>query len=307
MDSWTRELDVRDVQVTLLLLGGHQYTLTLPSNSPLLLSLLNALIHNNQNNRQDTRQLFQIPIHQQQQALCFSSDSLVGLITEPPIFVKSLPTETPVPSPVTATPPPASDILKIKYWCIDNFLTPAENQKLLDYALTQEKQFSETGPLTNTPDYPEHRESLVIYFSPDFADIILNRLKAVFSTALEQLEIAPFPITHIDAQLTAHNDGHYFRVHNDNGAERDATRMLTYVYYFYQEPKAFSGGELILYDTKWHGGYSYSKLENFQTIEPINNRIIFFYSGLMHEVLPVHCPSKQFADSRFTVNGWVRR
>lgn len=299
MNSWTPELDVRDIQVTVLLLGGHQYTVTLPSNSPLLLNLLNALIHNPSKNCQPPRQLFQIPIHQQQQALCFSSDSLVGLITEPPIFVKNPVTEPPVT--------PSSDLLKLKYWCIDNFLTPAENQKLLNYALTQEQHFSATGPLTNTPDYPEHRESLVIYFSPDFADIILNRLKTVFPIALEQLGIPPFSITHIDAQLTAHNDNHYFRVHNDNGAERDATRMLTYVYYFYQEPKAFSGGELVLYDTQWQGGYSYSKLETFQTIEPVNNRIIFFYSGLMHEVLPVHCPSKKFADSRFTVNGWIRR
>ncbi|WP_333783600.1 hypothetical protein [Nostoc sp. 'Peltigera malacea cyanobiont' DB3992] len=27
----------------------------------------------------------------------------------------------------------------------------------------------------------------------------------------------------------------------------------------------------------------------------------------MHEVLPVNCPSQAFGDSRFTINGWVRR
>jgi Rps23 Pro-64 3,4-dihydroxylase Tpa1-like proline 4-hydroxylase len=27
----------------------------------------------------------------------------------------------------------------------------------------------------------------------------------------------------------------------------------------------------------------------------------------MHEVLRVSCPSKAFADSRFTINGWVRK
>lgn len=34
--------------------------------------------------------------------------------------------------------------------------------------------------------------------------------------------------------------------------------------------------------------------------------IIFFLSRYMHEVLPVKCPSRNFADSRFTINGWIR-
>jgi SM-20-related protein len=27
----------------------------------------------------------------------------------------------------------------------------------------------------------------------------------------------------------------------------------------------------------------------------------------MHEVQAVHCPSRAFADSRFTLNGWIRQ
>lgn len=299
MDNSTLTPTIQDINVTLLLLGGYQYNITLPSNSPLLLNLLNAVVHRTEKNRDEPPKLFQIPVNGQQQALWFSSDSLVGVITEPPIFIKA---QTPT-QPAT----PKTEIFKIKYWQIDNFLSPEEHQALLDYAIKQERNYELTGPATNTPDYPEHRDSLVLYYSPEFADIILNRVRAVFWKALEQLEITPFPITHIDAQLTAHNHGHYFRLHNDNGSERDETRMLTYVYYFNREPKAFTGGELLLYDTQWQGQYAYSKLENFQTIEPLNNRIIFFYSGLMHEVLPISCPSKRFADSRFTINGWVRK
>ncbi|MBE9012911.1 2OG-Fe(II) oxygenase, partial [Pseudanabaenaceae cyanobacterium LEGE 13415] len=47
--------------------------------------------------------------------------------------------------------------------------------------------------------------------------------------------------------------------------------------------------------------------ESYQEIQPINNSIIFFPSHFLHEVLPVSCPSRQFADSRFTLNGWIRR
>jgi Rps23 Pro-64 3,4-dihydroxylase Tpa1-like proline 4-hydroxylase len=299
MDSLTTASTPQDINVTILLLGGYQYQITLPSNSPLLLNLLNAVVHPTEKNQDEPPKLFQIPMNGQQQALWFSSNSLVGVITEPPIFIKA---HTPV---IPATP--QAEIFKLKYWQIDNFLSPEDHQNLLNYALEQEQQFQLTGPATNTSDYPEHRDSLVLYYSPDFGDMVINRVKAMFWKALEKLDIPPFPITHIDAQLTAHNHGHYFRTHNDNGSARDETRMLSYVYYFYQEPKAFTGGELLIYDTQWQGQYAYSKLENFQAIEPLNNRIIFFYSGLMHEVLPVNCPSKQFKDSRFTVNGWVRK
>ena len=55
-------------------------------------------------------------------------------------------------------------------------------------------------------------------------------------------------------QLTAHNDGCYYKIHNDAGSEKTANREISYVYYFYQEPKAFSGGELKIYDTELKGG-----------------------------------------------------
>jgi hypothetical protein len=42
-------------------------------------------------------------------------------------------------------------------------------------------------------------------------------------------------------------------------------------------------------------------------VEPRHNSIIFFPSEYMHEVMPVICPSREFVDSRFTINGWVRR
>jgi Rps23 Pro-64 3,4-dihydroxylase Tpa1-like proline 4-hydroxylase len=39
----------------------------------------------------------------------------------------------------------------------------------------------------------------------------------------------------------------------------------------------------------------------------MQNQIVFFPSETLHEVLPVECPSGEFADSRFTVNGWLHR
>jgi Rps23 Pro-64 3,4-dihydroxylase Tpa1-like proline 4-hydroxylase len=66
------------------------------------------------------------------------------------------------------------------------------------------------------------------------------------------------------------------------------------------------GGELVLYDARIENNH-YVKAQSFKTIEPRNNSIVFFQSFYLHEVLPVSCPSKTFSDSRFTVNGWVRK
>lgn len=106
-------------------------------------------------------------------------------------------------------------------------------------------------------------------------------------------------------QMTAHNDGCFYKIHNDSGDAPTATRILAYVYYFYQEPKAFSGSELRLYNTELDGTRQ-TALSDFEDIEPRNNSIVFFDSRCKHEVIPIHCPSRQFAHSRFTLNGWLR-
>jgi SM-20-related protein len=72
------------------------------------------------------------------------------------------------------------------------------------------------------------------------------------------------------------------------------------------ERESFEGCELVIYDSKVENNY-YVHAETHQAIEPRRNSIIFFPSFQMHEVLPISCPTKAFADSRFTINGWIRQ
>jgi Rps23 Pro-64 3,4-dihydroxylase Tpa1-like proline 4-hydroxylase len=124
---------------------------------------------------------------------------------------------------------------------------------------------------------------------------------------MPQVKMPPFTVGRIECQVTASTDGSYFRPHTDAGkGTLDATRKLTYVYYFNREPKGFTGGELRVYDDEFVNG-KFSSTDTFQLVEPRNNSIVFFNAAIMHEVVPVHVPSKDFADSRFTVNGWVHR
>lgn len=170
---------------------------------------------------------------------------------------------------------------------LHNFLSTTDHDRLLTFTLSQQQSFTPTTTSTNAADY---RRSLVLHNFPEFSTLIEQRIYAALPPLWQQLDLLPITTNRYESQLTAHNDGNYYKRHNDNGSPDTARRILTYVYYFHRSPKGFSGGEL--------------QIEG-EAIAPIDNSIIFFSSGIMHEVLPVRCESKSFEDSRFTVNGWL--
>ena len=108
----------------------------------------------------------------------------------------------------------------------------------------------------------------------------------------------------IELDVTAHPAGGFYRAHRDNSEERNCRRKITFVYYFHREPRRFSGGDLLLYDTDFDAGTA-SNIA-FTRLEPLRNSIVFFPSGCYHEVTPVECATDDFGDGRFTVNGWFR-
>lgn len=287
--------DIKTIKVQILLNGGHQCTLSLQSDAPLLHELFTSLATRCESQAAGLTKLFQIPVDGGHSSLCFPSENLVGLVTEPPIFLQA---------PEVNSEP--TNVLPSQYVQIDNFLTQEEKDQLLTYTWQRESAFVCTSTTTSFQHYPDYRNSQVLYSFPEFHELIISRIQSIVPDVTNKLGIPLISISQIEAQLTAHNNGDYYQIHNDNGSSETATRELTYVYYFYREPKPFSGGELLIYDSKIENNY-YVKAESFQTVEPRNNSIVFFLSRYMHEVLPVSCPSKAFADSRFTINGWVRR
>jgi len=310
MTTIQQQIKPQDVKVKILLAGGHQCTVTLKSDTPLLHSLVKTLVDRTQQTPGFST-LFQIPIDDGRSALSFPGEHLVGLVTEPPIYLQQLQPQQPAISVVTPaeipaeipTPAPVNDELISRYAQIDNFLTAAEKNKLIKYVLAKESEFVTTSTSTNAEDY---RRSMVLHSFPEFSELMVNRIKAILPDVLRKLNIPSFGLGEIEAQLTMHNDNNFYKLHNDSGSPETATRFFTYVYYFYREPKAFSGGELLIYDSKIENNF-YVADDTFRTVEPRNNSIVFFLSRYMHEVLRVSCPSKAFADSRFTINGWVRK
>ncbi|MBW4466088.1 MAG: 2OG-Fe(II) oxygenase [Pegethrix bostrychoides GSE-TBD4-15B] len=300
-----RSAEQSEVAVTILLAGGQQYSVVVAPNDALLQDLYQTMMAESGS----IQKLFQISLNQGQAMLTFHSSQLVGVITEPPLLIeqnpqhlkqdpKNLNGSIPPVSPLAATSPLVSE-----YWQLDNFLSAEEHRGLLNYVKQHELEFVPTSTFTGVENY---RESVVLYSFPEYAALISKRIHAILPDLIRKFELPPFVISQIEAQLTAHNDGQFYKIHNDNGSEDTATRELTYVYYFYQEPKPFTGGELRIYDSQIQNNY-YVQADSSKTVEPRNNSIVFFLSRYMHEVLPIRCPSGRFADSRFTINGWIRR
>jgi SM-20-related protein len=294
--SANENLQFNEIKVTLLLAGGHQQTLFVKPEDPLLNDLYVAAYEQAQNSSPQT--LFQIPIDSGRGSLCFPAQHLSGIITEPPMLVKQQGQQMPPRAAQSA------EIIPSHFVQLENFLSADEHQRLLDYVIQRRKDFLPT--ITEVNKHPGYRKSRAIYEFPEFSQIILDRVRACVADVVRKLDIEPFVISDIECQLTTHNENDFYKIHNDNGSDKTAARELTYVYYFNREPKAFSGGELKLYDSRIENNY-YVEADSFKLIEPINNSMVFFLARNMHEVMPVLCPSQQFQDGRFTVNGWIRR
>ena len=184
---------------------------------------------------------------------------------------------------------------------IDDLLSDSEWASLLTRVLASEAAFQPSGTHDARTDY---RHSLVLNPPADLVDPVVRRVRAVTPGVLPELRVRPISVGIVEAQVTASIDGSFFGVHTDADREKVPKRYLTYVYYFNRQPKAFSGGELRVYDDVLRNG-KLARGETFQTIEPLHNRLVLFWARTMHEVMPVRMPSKDFGDARFTVNGWV--
>jgi Rps23 Pro-64 3,4-dihydroxylase Tpa1-like proline 4-hydroxylase len=185
---------------------------------------------------------------------------------------------------------------------ICNFADPGLHAQVLDLALRNQAAFSASGVVTNDKDY---RRSRVLFDLEACGPRMSAELHKILPWVYQRLGITPSAEGRLEMQMTAHNDGDYFRLHNDNGSPDTADRVLSYVYYCNLPPKRFSGGALRLYDSRVENGY-WVGADTFHMVEPIDNSIVFFLSRLVHEVMPIQCASRSFVDSRFTLNGWVR-
>lgn len=118
----------------------------------------------------------------------------------------------------------------------------------------------------------------------------------------------------IEFELKAYGEGAHFAPHIDiplgetrkpAGEQADEDRVISAVYYFHSEPKAFSGGALKLY--RFGVDPDTAGPENSVAFEPVQNSLVVFPSWARHGVETAHYASERFADFRFGLNCWLCR
>ena len=291
----------RDIAVEFVLAGGVRYTTELPSDSKLLHDLHVALLLNQRPDLGTQPFVLQVPLDGGTRACTFMSTALAALTTSPPVLVE--PTAYLAP----ATAPAPAQAARPRYLEIEDFLTPAENKKLLAYALEQEPNFTGSSVIDGQKDRRKSRVLFGIKDSP-WRATFLDRLALYLPHIIHVLGKADFRAAKSEVQLTASNDGDFFRPHADSVASdaRVAGREVTFVYYMHRTPRPYAGGGLFLY-SGMPGQPDYERGAGVTVVEPRNNLLVAFSSDTLHEVDMVRCPSAAFADSRFTVNGWFWR
>ncbi|MEM1181876.1 MAG: 2OG-Fe(II) oxygenase, partial [Acidobacteriota bacterium] len=247
----------------------------------------------------------QIPIQGGRGACSFHASRLVAVLSHPPVVLDAAVENATAARPAATEPAGRGPIQRPKWTAVEDFLSPPEYRGLLAWALEHQTRFA---PGTVGGERNEHRENKVILdfgYTP-YANLLKSRLLTWFPLLCRQLEMPTFPLKAIESQLTAANDGQYYRLHDDASDASVAARELTCVYYFHNSPRAFSGGELRLFDAEISPD-GRRPAPTFQDLEPAANRLVVFPSDSFHEVRTVHCPSRDFADSRFAVTHWLHR
>jgi SM-20-related protein len=193
---------------------------------------------------------------------------------------------------------------------LDEFLVAEEWRSLLGYSLSRIPDFRNTEVVGRDGSGvldPATRRSRVLYDLGPFHGVFAQRLATFLPYVLMRLGQPAFAMSQLEIQLTATNDGEFFRTHADNDAAGVRGRQITFVYFFHREPIGFAGGQLRIFDTEIPEDGRSVATGPHRLVYPQQNQIVFFPSWCRHEILPVACPSHDFGDSRFTVNGWYHQ
>lgn len=189
---------------------------------------------------------------------------------------------------------------------IDNILGGASAERILQYAITRESGFRPSKvALGQQGIIDESRRISKVNSDMDAAmPLIEPAIRKAVDEAIPQLGLVNVESYFLEPELTWCGDGGFFKMHTDT-LYRDRLanqRVMTVVYYFYKEPKAFTGGQLCLY-----GLGADANSRSRREIEPQLDRAVLFPAWFPHEVLPVQCSSAAFADGRFAITCWVRK
>ena len=202
-----------------------------------------------------------------------------------------------------------SEVREAPFLIIDNFLNTKEFQIIQNTLINKYHLFRDSEVVmedeTVVNEDLRSSQSISPTHFPETEKLILRKIENLHPHLFNHLEIKKFNYSKIEMQLSRYRDGDYFKLHQDQKIGNPTeNRMITFVYYFYKEPKTFEGGDLHLHDTS-SDGQNYRM--SYTLYEPKHNSIILFPSNTYHKVGGVKSIQSGPFDGRFTINGWIHK
>jgi predicted 2-oxoglutarate/Fe(II)-dependent dioxygenase YbiX len=124
---------------------------------------------------------------------------------------------------------------------------------------------------------------------------ILLAVKEHWPKILKTLGINNFIVYQHNMSCVAYEDGGFFKRHKDFSPFSFYPRRLTWIYYFFKEPKGFEGGDLVFYDRE----------EEKVCITPSSGLLVAFGPQAEHEATTVTVSDSDFKSSRFSFTCFV--
>lgn len=204
----------------------------------------------------------------------------------------------------------------VPHLVISSVFSEEENKKIINEAVGLRNMYKH-GSVGSGTLKQEFRSNFVCEYDVIFNN---NRDKSVLLSCIDNLfgnnshfrEILAsfeFPMTEFlltnyhETQVSRYggNDQRY-GWHIDRFA--DHSRMITFVYYFFNEPKSFEGGSIEFTNSPISNDVAVDENIDVKIIEPVNNMGLVFSSSVPHRVMPTKSSNK-FEDGRFSVNCWI--
>jgi hypothetical protein len=129
---------------------------------------------------------------------------------------------------------------------IPGFLDANQHAMLFDWTLANEERFMPAQVAGGLIE-PRARTALTLRDLGPMATVFADRLRESAPAWTATLRATPFETTGVELELAAHNDGAHFTLHSDTYSSAEPSRgdrMLSAVYYFHRQPRAFEGGSL---------------------------------------------------------------
>jgi len=206
----------------------------------------------------------------------------------------------------------------VPYLVFRNLFPKPVNSKILEEVLSLESTFGKAYTGSSNKVSSTMRTNNVIYLDDIYNKVdksfFLQQLHKLFSKNRgfrEILASSPSPIS--DFMLTNTHETQVSRYGDEDSPQfydwhidrfSDKSRHVTCVYYFFKEPKEWTGGEIQFTDSPIFDSKTITSTPDLVTIKPENNMAVVFGSSVAHRVLPTKAPP-EFDKGRFSANIWI--